>query len=58
MEPSDFTVSEFIEMLKKMPADAKLWIEYGGYYEGSGCPEEPYVDKRGMVVIGSVTANC
>lgn len=34
MEPSDYTVEELIEMLKAMPKDAKLVIEYRGYYEG------------------------
>jgi hypothetical protein len=57
MEISDFTAEEFIELLKAMPQNAPLFITYEGYYEGSGAPEEPYVDKKRRVVIGSVYAH-
>lgn len=57
MEISEFTVVELIDMLKKMPPDARLCIDYEGYYDGSGGPEKPHVDKLGRVVIGRVEAN-
>lgn len=56
MNESDFTVAEFIEMLKKMPQDAKLYIEYKGYYEPMGGPVQPSLDTEGLVVIGEVDA--
>lgn len=57
LEPSDFTVAEFIEKLKEMPQDAKLYITYEGYYEGCGGIDAPYIDKNGRVVVGEVSAN-
>jgi hypothetical protein len=57
LEPSDFTVAEFVKMLEKMPQDAKVYLTYEGYYEGSGGIDEPHVDKNGRVVVGEVYAN-
>ena len=33
LDPSEFTVSEFIEMLKDMPQEARLMLDYDGYYD-------------------------
>ncbi len=56
LEPSDFTVAEFIKMLEAMPQDARLYMTYDGYYEGSGGIDEPSVDENGHVVVGEVYA--
>ncbi len=56
-EISAFTVAEFIEMLRQMPQDAHLWIDYDGYYDGFGGPCRPAVNESGLVVIGKLEAH-
>ncbi len=51
----DITVAEMIELLRKMPHDANVAMEYEGYYEPVGGINKPYVDE-GAVVICSIFA--
>jgi len=57
MYTSEFTVEQLIEMLQKMPKEAKLFIDYEGYYKGAGGPVEPKLLENGVVLIGELSAS-
>lgn len=48
------TVSEFIEVLKNMPQNMEIAVQYrddGGCYSGCDYDIEPYIDKSNNIVL-------